>query len=445
MTMIELGDVAPGSAPAPERTREFDRRIVRRFAPAAVAVLTLLGATASSRPAPPLIRTLWSIPFSGADRYAVGAGTLYAATQDTAGRLTAYGLTDGAVRWSIEMPESSAYPNVAPDGSVVLLPADRQAVQVKSGDDRTYLSETYRETAAVDERTGAELWRGPGDVFAVTGDTVLLADWSDEGNTISSLRLVRIADGSVRWSRPSLGRVHTIMAGGDARRPGFLITVRPQGAAEVIRLADGVTIASGRLDWTTGSFFDGDLSDLGADDRNVYVRRADGPGSSLTAYALDSLRQRWRVVTAARVSAYPCGRVLCSEENDGLAAYDPITGATRWRAVGVRYAWAVGDGRLLAADRAQDVYTLLDDLTGEPIAPPSRGQPVQDEAGGTILLIRNTRAPTGRTAVSTVDPRTGRVALRGTIDQVAEYGCAVRGHLLICPTADGRLAVSAVG
>ena len=449
MTVIELGDVTLGSRPpGAAEPPEDDRRAVRRFALAAVAVLCLGTVTGSVRPEPALLRTLWSIPFGLADRYAMTSDALYAATSASRSRLTAYDLRTGAVRWSAAMPEPNGWPLTAEAAGVLLLPADRTTKQVASPTSGSYLAEFYRQTVAVDAHTGAELWRVPGDAFAVSGRSVLLVDrGGDRGDALLAFRLVDLPGGDVRWSRTTAAdTVQVALGGADQLNPDLLATVTATGQAEVLRLADGASMSAGHVDYRGGSPEDGEYVDMFLDARNLYLRLAGGRGDSLTAYALGTLRQVWRRGDTARVTAYPCGAVLCSLTNPGMATFDPATGRELWSDPRTQSAWPAGPGRLLSTDRGPEEYTLVDEATGRRIARLAGGQPIPDTAGTVVYLVRDTHDPRYRTAVSRIDLASGRLGLRGTIPRIGgDFGCTATADRLACPTVSGRLVVAEVG
>lgn len=448
MTVIELGDVTPGSElPAAAEPPDDDRRAVRLFALAAVAVLCVLTVTGSVRPEPAMLRTLWSIPFGLADRYAMTSDALYAATAATRARLTAYDLGSGAVRWSAAMPDPNGWPLTAEAAGVLLLPAGRVTKQIDSPDGGSYLAEFFRQTVAVDARTGAELWRLPGEAFAISGRTALLVDrGGDQGDTLRAFRLVDLSGGDVRWSRTTAGTAQVALGGADQRNPDRLVTVTATGDAEVLRLADGAPTAAGHIDYRAGSPEDGEFVDLLVDGRNLYLRMAGGRGDSLTAYSLDTLRQVWRHGDTARVTAYPCGVVLCSLMNPGMTAFDPATGRELWSDPRVQSAWPAGPGRLLSSEGGPDEYTLVDAATGRRIARLGTGQPIQDTDGTVAYLMRDTRDPAYQTSVSRIDLASGVVGLRGVIPRIGgDYGCTATADRLACPTVSGRLVVVEVG
>lgn len=444
MTVIELGDITPGSD-LPEATAPpgYDRRAVRRFALAVVAVVVLLAVTGSARPEPTMLRVLWSIPFGAADRFTVAADAVHAVTGD---QLTSYDLSSGAVRWSVPMPEPTGWPTEAEAAAVVLLPADRVAKQINSPDGGSYLLEYYRWTVAVDARTGAELWRRPGEVYATTRDAALLVDRAGDGSgTMLAFRLVGLRDGGVRWDRPGAGAVRTAVGGADPLNPDALVTVTATGDATTLRIADGTPIASGHLDFRVGSPQDGDFVDMVADRRNLYLRQSNGRGDTLTAYALATLSQVWRLAGTARVSAYPCGAVVCSVQSDATIGLDPETGAIRWRVPGAQSAWPVAPGRLLSDEGLSGGFALVDEATGRRIGPVGVGIPVAAADGTAAYLLGNTPSSVYRTVVSRIDLVTGEIAVRGMIDRTGEYGCTATADRLVCPTTSGRLEVAAVG
>jgi hypothetical protein len=166
---------------------------------------------------------------------------------------------------------------------------------------------------------------------------------------------------------------------------------------------------------------------------------------AVSAYSLDTLGRLWHRDGVGRVSAYPCGPVLCGIEGDGYAAYDPDTGETRWRAAGVRDVRHIAPGLLLADQGAEGVYGLVDDRTGDIVADLGFGTPVQDDRTGTVYLLRTTQEPRDRTAISRVNLATGTTALRGVMMRTADFPCSVSGDILACLTIDYRLTVTAVG
>jgi outer membrane protein assembly factor BamB len=446
MTVIELGDVTSGSdqlQPADE-THGYDRRLLRRTGVALVAAACLVALAASAPPEPSrVLRTLWSIPFGPADRFAVTPDTLYTAQPDALGQLEAHDLTTGDTRWVVKMPDPAAWPTFVPAASVVLVPYGRVAKEVKAPDGSTYLNEFYRDTIALDARTGTELWRRPGEIYLTTDDSVLLTDRDVAGTELRALRLVRLRDGGMVWARPDLHAERVTAGGADPARPDLLVTVAAAGAVEILRLADGFRLSAGRVIWDVGSPEDGTYADVFVDRARLYVRLASQKDSQVTAYAVDTFRRVWRIEGTDAVTAYPCGTLVCGIEQYGFAAYDPATGAIRWRRADIRNAWPAGKGRLVAD--SGDRWTLIDEATGRLVTDLGAGAPVPDLDGRVTYLVRPTVSPRGRSAVSRIDSGTGTVGVRGAIDWVNDGSCQAAGDHLVCATVAGQLVVTLVG
>jgi hypothetical protein len=143
-------------------------------------------------------------------------------------------------------------------------------------------SEIYRNTIALDARTGSELWRRPGEIYLATDDGVLLSDRDVDADEVRALRLVRIRDGGMVWARTDLHAQRVTAGGPDPARPDLLVTVAPAGAVEILRLADGFRISAGRVIWNVGSPQEGTYTDVFLDGARLYVRVAGRETSALT-------------------------------------------------------------------------------------------------------------------------------------------------------------------
>jgi outer membrane protein assembly factor BamB len=445
MTVIELGDVTSGSdvPPSADAPPEFTARAARRFLLVLVAILAVLTVTGSARPEPSMLRNRWSIPFGADDQFSVTTDSVYVAT---GGRLSAYDLTSGVLRWSRPSAEPTGWLNPVGSAGVVLMPADRVTQQFNSDDGGSYLTEFYRETVAVDIRTGAQLWRRAGQVYGTARESALLVD-HEVGRTdrLRAFRLVRLRDGSVLWTSPAGGAVQMATGGSDPANPSFLVTVTATGQAAVFRIADGTRVAAGHVDFRTTAPDKGAIVDMFADGHNVYVRSADARGDELTAYELGTLRRVWRVSSARRVTAYACVPVVCSIQPDSVEAFDPRTGRTLWRVPSMQNAWPISPGWLVVNDGSLDTWALIEAATGRRVPGLVRGTPVQSADGTDTYLMQRTREPVRRTAVNRIDLPTGRVALRGAIEWISDYGCAAAAHRIVCPSVNGRLSVAEVG
>jgi outer membrane protein assembly factor BamB len=445
MTVIELGDVTSGSdRPEPARARGgTDPRLTRRFGAALAALACMLIVGASAPPEPPRgLRTLWSIPFTYADRLTVTSDTVFTGVLNAAGELAAYTLTTGVKRWAVRLPDPTAWPTFAYPAGVVLVPNHRVAREIHASDGSTFVTEFYRETIALDAHTGAELWRRPGEVYLTDDDSVLLSDRNANGTRVEALRLVRLRDGDIVWTRAGL-HVEQVTAGGaDPLRPDLLLTVTPAGTVEILRLADGSRVTTGRVRWPAASAEKGVYTDVLLDGGRIYVRVGGLQGSALTGYDAETFRQLWRIDNSDSIAVYPCGTVICDIGLTAFTAHDPATGATRWRSGRTRNVWAAGPGRLLADGSRRQ---LIDEATGRTVADFGEDFPVQDLDGRVIYLVRNTVSPPNRTAVNRIDSGTGAVELRGAIDRVNDGGCQASGSHLVCSTLDDGLVVMRVG
>ena len=445
MTVIELGDVTSGSEqPRPaDVVNGYERRLLRRVAVALVAAFCLVTMAASERPEPSrALRPVWAVDFGEADRFSVTPDAVYTGRPDPAGQLQARDLATGATRWTFTMPDPTAWPSFDPAGRVALVPYGRFAQEAKADDGTTYFNQFYRNTIAVDARTGRELWRRRGEAYQTTRDAALLTDRNATGVETSALRLVRLSDGAVVWERTGLHADRVTTGGAGPSVPESVITVTRTGAVEVLRLADGVRMSAGRIAWYPGSPDSGPFTDVSVDAARLYVSVAGSTTNSVTAYDMATFRQLWRI-NGTNGLAYLCGTLICGFEPEGVVAYDPATGTVRWHSAGIRNAWPAGPGRLVAD--GNDRWRLIDEATGRRLADLGGGNPVFDLDGRLTFMVRPTVAPRGRSAVSRVDAGTSTMGVRGAIDWVTDGTCQATGDYLICATPFGRLTVTLVG
>jgi hypothetical protein len=137
---------------------------------------------------------------------------------------------------------------------------------------------------------------------------------------------------------------------------------------------------------------------------------------------------------------------VCVSDGDTTAGHDRETGAQRWRLIGAANGYPLPGGRMVLDDGGGARRILIDGATGRRLADLGSAMPVWDSLGrGTPYLMARTTQPAGLTSVSTLDPRSGRVRLRGAIPAIVDYACQNEGDLLACVTQDNRLAVTDVG
>jgi outer membrane protein assembly factor BamB len=182
------------------------------------------------------------------------------------------------------------------------------------------------------------------------------------------------------------------------------VAATPDGRVQVLRLSDGALLFQGRVDDGSGVPV---RNGLVAESGLLFVNRLETGRAVVTAYDLDTLRQRWRyaqsttdeIVTGPAARA--CGVVLCFTDGPATVGLDPGTGTVRWRAAGF-------------VD-AVPAYHL------RPVAPDG-----------------------SRVAAGRVDLASGGWQLRGIVEAVGPQGCTAAADTLICATNDGRLTVTDV-
>ncbi|RZU49945.1 putative pyrroloquinoline-quinone binding quinoprotein [Krasilnikovia cinnamomea] len=454
MAVIELGYVGSGGAELPEppplRPAEWGRRHLRRLTAALLAVLCLVTVTASDHlPAPRGLQARWEILFFQGDMFTLARDTVVVLSSGATQRLTGYDLDRGTPRWSREMDQPVPYLITTPGSSVVLLPTVERSVP--STPDGSQMQSIFTQTVAIDAATGAQLWRAPGDVTAVSlahlpigGDRVLLADHAADSTAVTGVRLVGARDGREVWRRDTPGAQQIATIGPDPRRPDRVATVTGAGQVRLLRLSDGAELGGGTVSVpSTGSAPDRYVN-LGWHGGQLTVTQTTDTGVTVTGYGGQPLRQRWRVDEPDAVAAYGCGPVWCISTGAALIGRDWDSGLERWRAPLSHSARPFGADMLAVEGTADARYAILDAGTGRSIARLD-GEPVEDVAGTRVLTISPTVTPGGRSAVGRVDLRTGETFTLGTIDGVSDYGCLTDRGLLVCQSVHDRLTVSAVG
>ena len=447
MTVIELGLVtSPGDEPSAEPARRPDRRAeLRRLLVALVAICCVLTVTGSARPHPRGLTQLWSIPYTpGADGYRLIGDTLYVLSQTRERRLAAHDLRTGVVRWSTANVEDSTWVT-AVEGGVLLMPAGISMISDKDPDGTSYSREVSRDTMAIDAATGRRLWQKPGEFTTVLGDRVLLAEWNETGEQARRLRMVRLRDGGTIWSRDRGDLASWTIDRTSGTRPDRLVTVSAQGRVEVIALADGSVVTTGTVPWPAVARSN-DHSAVTVQGRRFYLDQTERDRSTVTAYDIDTLRRLWAVEQTSSGDSFGCGPVLCILDGESTSGHDRETGARVWRLSGPTNTFPLADGQLLIEEDNGTHRALMDAATGRRLADLGTGMPVWDSLGRAMpYLVARTTQPPGLTSVSSFDPATDEVLLRGTIPPILDFGCQNEADLLVCLAQDNRLIVTDVG
>ncbi|MET8147227.1 PQQ-binding-like beta-propeller repeat protein [Actinoplanes sp. NPDC049668] len=437
MTVIDLGrvDHEGEDPPAASRPRPLRRREWRRLLVAVVAVCCVLTVTGSARPEPRGPVQLWDVPFAlEADAYVLSGDGIFVLDDSGGRRLTAHDARTGAVRWSTAAGDSSGLAGVG-DGTL-LMPAGLTVINDVEPDGSPSYREFSRETVAVDAATGRQLWRQPGEIMSVVSDRALLLEWDETGERSRRIRMVRLRDGGTVWSRDRTGAVSWTIDRTPGVRADRLLTVTAQGRAEVIEPADGSIITTGTLPRP------GDHSAIALQGRQFYQDQTVRGRTTITAYDIDTLRQLWTVEQPSSGS-FGCGPVVCISDGESIFGHDRATGARLWRLSGTSGVYPLTGGRLLAEDEHGARHTVLDGTTGRRLAELGRGRPVWDSQGRVTYLIAGTLQPPGRTSVSSFDPASAEVVLRGTV--APAQTCRNERDLLTCVTDDNRLTVTDLG
>jgi hypothetical protein len=428
--MIELGEIsgAPSRAPALDQAPPLDRRLVRKVALAAVAVLCAVSLAGSVVPRPQGLRALWHADITDSDAFALDGTTAYL-NRIVGGRarLTAYDLATGAVRWDRSTGDGIGSLETAPAAGVVLLPAGEQT-----------LGNADEQTVAISARTGAELWRAPGDIQLVEGDTALLDIYGADG-LMEGMRLIRLTDHATIWSQKTPpAETETVVY--DDGRPSEIVTAR-RGAIRIYRYADGALLESTDVPWVATKPVDSRYIDLSATSDYLVINRSNVIGSVADVYRLDTMARVWGVSSTSGL-VFACGPSVCVNDGESIAAHHAATGAVRWKLDGALGLWDAGGGRLVLADGGYEGRRWLLDTAGHRIGPMIDGSlVVTAHPGGSVLLLRTTLDP-DRTAVSRWNLGTGRLDLLGAVDGVGDR-CDSVAHYLTCVHGD-RFDVAAV-
>jgi hypothetical protein len=456
MSVIDLGDVSylpDEPEDYPGGRREFGRVRVGRLAKAAIAAVAALVLGGSGLPAPPVLRQVWSVPYSMAESMMIEGDSIYVRRATGTGtELTAYDLGTGAARWTRDTGPGPAWLGVDPQerAGVVLVPGDEQTITIKSVDGST-IGYSYAGTlTALDPATGEPLWRRTGAQYGqVTGDTLLMYERSP-GGMITWLRLVRTRDGSTVWERRAPENADVVVVQFDGETPERVVTGTQKGELTVLRYADGTPVVAAPVPWRPTSYDTGTGSNLSAAAGRVVIvdtgLEANSDRSRVTVYRTDDLVPLWSRDTIGWTNVQECGPLLCvGTAETAFEAVDPDTGTKRWGTTGGPFVTPVRDGErlLVAGTDDEQEQTLVDAATGRVIGPGGNGNLLyQDPEQGTVTLLRDLGA--SRSAVNRLDTTTGQSTTLGVVGGGSQHFCIVEGDWIACAT-DGGLVVTAVG
>ncbi|MDI6097809.1 PQQ-binding-like beta-propeller repeat protein [Actinoplanes sp. NEAU-A12] len=452
VSVIDLGDVSDPSARLdeypPARRHEFDRATLRRLTTAVIAGVCALLLGGSALPGPPVLREVWSVPFSDNDSMSAQGGLLFVNRAVTGGsELTAYDMATGALRWTRASDESPVWIDAATQPGVILLPSDEQ-VTALTLEDGSVVSYAYGGTlTAIDPATGNRLWERPGmQVYGDDGDKVLLHESGGDGQ-ITAFRLVGARDGSIVWEQRAPAGVDRVEVQSENGVAAHIVTATPTGEITVLRYSDGTTVASAQVPWSPTSSSDGTGSMIATAPGLVMVLHITRDTNTVTAYRATTLEELWTREFTDSAHVQDCGPVLCVGGGNFFTAVDPATGEARWSGDGnAAFGLLLPNDRLLVSgndDAPQQ--TIVDVATGRPVGGAGRGRLLyRDDRTGALFLLRGLFPDLNRMAVSRLDPVTGRAVTLGALPIRDDRFCTGEGRYLACQV-ETTLTVTAVG
>ena len=450
MAVIELGLVhSDGDEPPAEVPRRpLGRSDLRKVLVALVAVCCVLTVTGSVRPHPRGLPQLWTIRFDpSAGMFTLTADSVYVLDQQADDQLTAYELRTGVVRWSRPAPADATWVSDVRAG-VMLLPAALSTAEYVESDGTKIIRDFNRDTLAIDTRTGRQLWRQPGELVASGADRALLNVWNRTGKKVDAMRMVRLGDGSTIWTRPTRDGQQLFTGDTTTTTTDRLVTITPDGDAEVVSLDDGSVVTRARLPWRPQQSQESDFTSVTLEGRQLYLDRNRGEQSAITAYDTETLRPLWRAARSAPGGIYGCGPVVCVATTSRITGHDRRTGVVRWQITNAANGFPLVDGVLMVDDEDENGlrHRLVDAATGERITDLGSALPVWNyQQNRTPYLTAKTERPPGRMTISKLDAKTGTMLLRGSLPPLIDYGCQTDGALVACVTTDEQLIVTDVG
>jgi outer membrane protein assembly factor BamB len=455
MTVIDLGDVSDPSAgpddyPAGGRRREFDRATVSRWIRGVIAAVAVLALGGSGQPGPPVLREVWSIPFTDMDAMTVLGDSLflYRTVPGGESELTAHDFATGSTRWSHRTPGDPIWINTAPRAGVLLLPTGEQIVERVLPDGGLVSHSHGGRLTALDPGTGRQLWVHEG-MYAggEAGDSLLLFERS-EGGLLTTLRLIDSRTGAIRWERAAPPRAENVTILSDGEVPSLVVTASADGELTLMAFADGRPAASGRVPWTPVSSLTGEGSQLMTAGGRILVIDNTAQKSQVAAYHPDGLRRLWSREMPGWAYGETCGSLIClGAFGNFTVAVGPDDGEQRWDFLGTSFnGTPVGEGRILMnTGDAVPRQSILDVTTGRQIGPSVAGHVFsRDRRTGSLMLLRGLYPDLTRSAVSRLDPFTGRTTMLGAITVTQGRFCDGAGRYVAC-LDNGRLVVTAVG
>ncbi|GAB2573798.1 hypothetical protein Aab01nite_20460 [Paractinoplanes abujensis] len=443
MSTIELGEISSASdGPEPAGSSRLDRRLVRQVSVGLVGVLCLAGLAGSQVPEPLGVRPVWSVSVAQAQSTTLtDDGVFVHRSADGRAAVTAYELATGAVRWQRPFDTTIGYLQAAESAGMLLVPTEGHVVNLPSTNDGSvFHAEFHRQTIAISTATGAELWRTAGEPYTVSDRTALLTEYTDRAD-LARMRLIRLSDHGTIWSRDTPGVDNYTVIPND--HPDKIITATGTGVINIYSYASGALLSTAKVPWVKGNPDEGYFNDLSGTRDVLVVNRSRRELFDMSIYRADTMTELWRAPDTNGY-AFPCGSALCLNDGGGLVAYDPLTGARRWRLDGVVNAFQVTPDRLVLGEGLDDGRNLLVDAeTGAAVGEPAYGTLAWSAPEeGSMLVLRSTVSPPDRTAVVRWDLTTGRQRMLGTVGAMVSRPCSTVPGYLVCTVGDDYQVVA---
>jgi hypothetical protein len=444
---IELGDVARRDEAGPD-PRGSPPRLRRDLVAGSLALLCLLGLTASTRVRPGLTEPLWTTTVDPPS-FGIGSESLY--LTELGGKVvTGRRLETGELRWWLETD----------DPSVSIMDVGRGMVAVTTLNPESP-RESQPDTAIVllAEETGAVLARRPGSVLTPLSAGQLLLVEEGQGEITrdcdgapgfcTHLAAVAIGSGAEAWriSYPVDGEILRDWSPTSPinrfayRGPGGTVVVRDAATGTVIDTIALAQPAFGPPDVTAALY--GDILVTAA----RYRGRAE-----ITGYRLGPLARAWSLAVPvepvnesnSRFALSGCDGLVCLRVNAGTTIIDPGSGELRLQ-LAPDVIKRLGGGGLLAVPSAEQnrqtgarrVVTLLDPTSGRTVAAfPESGIVDWPDGGGKALLMHLGPERTGFTILD----EQGRPRPLGSLPGTG-LNCSARRTILVCSVPSGLVRV----
>jgi outer membrane protein assembly factor BamB len=395
------------------------------FASLVLGLLVLVSSVASGAPPPPALSPLLSLRVGPADSYALtDGGELLAQTQ---GRISAYDLADGRLRWQADQ-DRPTYRLRTAGGLVLMRPWTYGPGQPS--------------TTALSLATGIKQWKHAGTVMAIAGSPALLSVSSVRSSSSTNRRVqgpVESIDprtGDVRWRVDVRSTAVLLVIPGPGGALPRMMLLHDDRIAAVHDLATGEKLTT--AEWPPANYGPENPAVSGG---HILLRHLGPSGAVVSAYDPVTLRLQWRQPAGNAYEVRSCGDVACLIGPDGVRAIRPVDGRTQWYRPGWR--GVEQRGTLLLAygqpSGPSDPVGIVDPGTGRVLVDLKGWRLVGGNGGDHVLVIRAVEAG-ARTVVAVA--AAGSAGPRPLADLPPGTGdCQSVPDRLVCRSTTGELNV----